>query len=360
MKTIICSIFFFLISYSSIGQYVGLDKTDIVHLKELIKANKTVASLYASLKNKAGAAINEMPNPVDTVVSEGHLASDPKKINTVKCLRDIDKIYALALVGKTENNKAYLQKASGFIIAWASINQPQGNPINDTKFEKLFMAYDMLRNSLLPAQKQSVDNWLIVMADKEIFTAIDKSNKTSYNNWNSHRLKTIGCIAYILNNSKYQQYIEEQLPIQVQKNLLPDGSGIDFEERDALHYHIYTLEPLICLATVVYRATQKDYYRYSSASGASIKKSIDFLVPFVSGEKTHAEFVNSHVAFDKKRADNKEPGYEIGAPFRTAEGVNVLTQAAYFEPDCMNAVKKASNTKEDYPSWQSVLNALKQ
>src|SRR5690349_24767337 len=42
------------------------------------------------------------------------------------------------------------------------------------------------------------------------------------------------------------------------------------------------------------------------------KKSIDFLIPFVRGEKIHREYVNSTVAFDQKRANNKEPGFEIG------------------------------------------------
>lgn len=197
------------------------------------------------------------------------------------------------------------------------------------------------------------------MASEGIRTGANKAKTTSFNNWNSHRLKVIGCIAYLLNNEEYKQYINEALPVQIEKNLLPDGSGFDFLERDALHYHVYTLEPLISLATVLKRATGKDYYNYVSPSGASIKKSIDFLIPYVTGEKTYGEYVNSKVAFDKKRAENKEAGFEIGANFQPTHGIGVITQAAYFQPSCLEVIKKATNSKSNYPNWIAVLNAVR-
>ena len=359
MKQIGECLLFLLLSFSGKSQYVGLNKTEVTALQHLIKVDKNVTGLYASIRKIADISIIELPNPIDTLVSEGHLATDPKKIVTVKSLVDIDKIYALGITYSVEGNRIYLQKAIEFILAWAMVNKPLGNPINDTKFEKLLMAYDMIKTDFSPSQKQLVDIWLTKMADEEINTAKNKERKTSFNNWNTHRLKMIGCIAYILNNAAYKKYIEIELPIQIEKNLLPDGSGIDFVERDALHYHVYTLEPFISLATVVYKATQKDYYHFVSPSGASIKKSIDFLIPFVTGEKTHAEFVNSHVTFDKKRAENKEPGYQIGGSFHTNEAVPVLLQAAWFEAACMEAVFIIRGDKNDIPGWQAVLNKLK-
>jgi hypothetical protein len=291
-------------------------------------------------------------------VSEGHLATDPKKLRTIKSLKDINTIYSLAIVYRIMNDRSYLNKLAEFLTAWATVNKPQGNPINDTKFEDLFTAYDMVKNDISLDQKKVIDDWLIKMAAEEIRTGKNKAKTTSFNNWNSHRLKVIGCIAYILNNDEYKKYIDEELPVQIEKNLLPDGSGFDFLERDALHYHVYTLEPLISLATVLKRATGKDYYNYTSTSGASINKSVNFLVPYVTGEKTHGEYVNSKVAFDKKRAENKEAGFEIGANFKPVNGIPVIIQAAYFQPSLMEAVKKATDNKNVYPNWQAVLNAV--
>jgi hypothetical protein len=341
------------------GQYVGLNKKEISDLQHLVVKDSSAKKFYTAIKRTANDALTQTPNPIDTVVSEGHLATDPKKIRTVQSLKDIYKIYSLATAYVIEGRKNYLQKAGEFITTWATVNQPQGNPINDTKFEDLLFAYDLVKNDVSTEQRNKINSWLEKMANAEIKTALPKTKKTSYNNWNSHRLKTIGLIAYLLNNNTYKTYIDAELPAQIEKNLLPDGSGIDFHERDALHYHTYTLEPLISLATVFKRATGKDLYHYTSPSGASIKKSIDFLIPFVSGEKTHGEFVNSTVAFDKKRADNKEPGYQIGAPFKQTAGVPVLVQASYFEPSCMQVVRKVLNTSATYPTWEAVINAVR-
>jgi hypothetical protein len=358
MKYLITIIYSFLV-LNCFGQYVGLNKKEISNLKQIVIKDSSAKKFYSSIKRTADNALTQTPNPIDTVVSEGHLATDPKKIRTVQSLKDIDKIYSLVIAYVIDGNKGYLQKAGEYISEWAMVNQPQGNPINDTKFEDLLFAYDLVKNELSKDQKNAINSWLEKMANAEIKTALPKTKKTSYNNWNSHRLKTIGLIAYLLNNDTYKAYINVELPAQVEKNLLPDGSGIDFHERDALHYHVYTLEPLISLSTVLKRATGKDFYHYTSPSGASIKKSIDFLIPFVTGEKTHGEYVNSTVAFDKKRADNKEPGFQIGAPFKQTAGLGVLVQASYFEPSCMEVVKKVMNTSATYPTWEAVINAAR-
>ncbi|MDB5221398.1 MAG: alginate lyase [Chitinophagaceae bacterium] len=359
MKYLFLSLFISFITIGIKAQYVGLSNKEIFKLKKIIKHNNTAQKYYASFKKTVDEALNQNPNPVDTVVSEGHLATDPKKILTVRSLKDIDKIYALAIAYRIENDTFYLHKLIEFISAWALVNKPRGNPINDSKFEDLFTAYDLTKNNIPLEQKKIIDGWLMNMAGEEIKTGTNKAKTTSFNNWNSHRLKVIGCIAYVLDNDGYKKYIDEELPVQIEKNLLPDGSGFDFLERDALHYHVYTLEPLISLATVLKRATGKDYYSYISPSGASINKSISFLIPYVTGEKTHGEFVHSKSSFDKKRADNKEATFEIGANFKPSHGIPVISQAAYFHPSYIKVVRKVIHNKNKYPDWQSVLNAAK-
>jgi len=347
-----------LVAVQARAQFVGLNDREVKKLKKLVQSDAQAKRFYEGFKKTADAALTEQPNPIDTVISEGHLATDPKKIVTLRSLKDVDKVYALAIAARVEKNVAYRAQALAFINAWATVNQPLGNPINDTKFEALFFAYDLVKSSATPAQKKTIGDWLRRMADAEIVTSQPKTKKTTYNNWNSHRLKVIGAIAYILDEPRYKAFIDTALPEQIERNLLPDGTGIDLLERDAFHYHIYTLEPLISLANVLKRATGKDLYRFTSPSGASIKKSVDYLIPFVSGEKTHPEFVNSQVAFDRKRAENHEPGYETGALFHPGAGYGVLVQAAYFEPSCQDVVIKHSGKTGPFPYWQSVLNAV--
>jgi len=347
-----------LIAVQAQAQFVALNNREVGKLKKLVRKDAQAQRFYEGFKKTADAALSEQPNPIDTVVSEGHLATDPKKIVTLRALRDVDKVYALAIVARVEGTAAYRTQALAFINAWAAVNQPLGNPINDTKFEALFFAYDLVKSGATQDQKKVIGTWLRRMADAEIVTSQPRTKKTAYNNWNSHRLKVIGAIAYLLDEPRYKAFIDTALPEQIERNLLPDGTGIDLLERDAFHYHIYTLEPLISLATVLKRATGTDFYRYASPSGASIKKSVDYLIPFVAGEKTHPEFVNSQVAFDKKRAENHEPGYETGALFHPAAGYGVLVQAAYFEPSCQDVVIKHSGKTGRFPYWQSVLNEV--
>ena len=105
--------FFLFISLSATNaksQFVGLSDKEITKLKKLIRRDTIVASFYNALKRRADAVLDQIPNPIDTVISEGHLASDPKKIITQKSLKDIEKMYALAFAWKMEGSTSYLIK----------------------------------------------------------------------------------------------------------------------------------------------------------------------------------------------------------------------------------------------------------
>jgi len=101
-----------------------------------------------------------------------------------------------------------------------------------------------------------------------------------------------------------------------------------------------------------------NYYPYQSPATSSIKKSVDWLVPYLNGEKTHPEFVNSTVNFDRERAKNNEPGYKAGSLFDPKSGVRTLLLAAYFDADLLPIARKLLLTEDAYPAWQSVVNGL--
>src|ERR1700712_757902 len=168
MKKLIFIAFLSITIHFCQAQFVGLNDKEIASLKKLITTDATVKKQYDKIDKQAEAALNEIPNPIDTVVSEGHLASDPKKILTVVSLADINKIYALALKFRITSNPTYLNKTVVFLNAWATINKPQGNPINDTKFGAVIEAYDLIKKSIQADNKTLIESWLSAMADKEI------------------------------------------------------------------------------------------------------------------------------------------------------------------------------------------------
>jgi hypothetical protein len=345
---------------SAIAQYVSLNNAEFAQLSTLVKQDAAAAKTYSVFKAVADKALTEMPNPIKEITSEGLLAGNPDKIKSLKAVEDAEKIYAMALAYKLESNKAYLDKAAEYLLAWAKMNKSSGDPIDETKLENLYSGYDILRGDIDPQSRKEIDKWLDSIAWGELNSEYARGDKgTAINNWNSHRIKIITMIAYAIHSTKYDRDIQNAMTKQIAINLYEDGSGYDFKERDALHYHIYTLEPLVMAAIVIQRATGKDFFNYQSPTGSSIKKSMDFLVPFVSGEKIHGEFLNSKVPFDKARAKNGEKGYEAGAKFHAKTGVYVLELGAYFNKSYGEVVYKTFPQGNYEYDWQSLLNKVR-
>ncbi len=357
MKRIV--VLLFITGFISIvnAQFVGLNKSEVNQLKGSAKSEKKTADLYTSWLNIANKALSENPNPRDTIVSEGHLTNHPDKIASQISMKDYKKIYALSLAYQIEGRPDYLSKVTEYLVAWATVNHPTGNPINDTKLDDVMMGYDMIRSDIKESDRQTIDNWLVTIADAELKKG-KKGKVTSMNNWHSHRLKVVGQIGFILNDKKYIDYAITGIETQITTNLNPDGTSFDFLERDAMHYHLYDLEPLTTLAIIIKRANGTNEFTFVSQKETSIKKSFDWLLPYMTGEKTHAEYVNSKVEFDRKRAQNHEKAFEIGHLFQPTQGIYALVLASFFDKSYLNVIDKIKKVEKDAWEWQLVLNKV--
>jgi hypothetical protein len=352
---------FFLAGGSLQAQYVGPGGPEIKKLKSRIAQDAEVKKYYASFQQTADQSLGEEPHPIDTIRSEGLLQGNPKKTATRLALTDMPKIYALALVYRVSGEAKYLEKVTAFLKAWATLNTPNGDPIDDTNLDDAIEAYDMVKEKLSAADATVLQDWLKRTAEAEINGPHNRPGRaTAINNWNSHRLKVIGEIAFSIRDTALQNYTINGLKKQVEINLNPDGSSTDFVTRDALHYHVYDLEPLLKLAIVLQRASGVNYYTWESPSTASIQKSVDWLLPYLNGQKTHPEFVNSTVRFDQERAKNGEAAYKSGTLFDPKNGIHTLLLAAWFNPDVLPPARQllGKNDSDRYPAWQSVLNEL--
>ena len=341
------------------AQYVGLGQKEIRQLKSLLKEDSSARHLYDALVAVADAALHEDPNPIDTIRSEGLLQGNVLKTATQSSLKDMRKMYALALVYRVSRDKKYFKAAARYIMAWAATTVPRGDPIDDTNLDPAIAAFDMIKSDLPAEQTAAISDWLRRTADAEIHARYNRPERaTSFNNWHSHRLKIIGEIAFTIRDTALEGYASRGLQEQIGRNLNTDGSSADFLTRDALHYQVYDLEPLLTLAIVLQKAIGVGYYTWKSPTGSSIRGSVEWLLPFVTGDKTHAEFVNSTVEFDRKRAQNGEKGYRTGALFDPKNGVPTLVLASWFDPGLLEPARQALGTTVQYPTWQSVLNAL--
>jgi hypothetical protein len=338
------------------AQFTSLNDGEIAEMQKRVAAlekdsTKLAGSIFFKQLEKARQALSEDPHPIDTIRTEGLLQGHPKKIATAAALADMNKMYALALAWRVYGDKIYLYKATSFLKAWATTNKPNGDPIDDTNLDDAIEAFDLIRNDLANNDREAITGWLQRTAQQEIASPRNAPGRaTATNNWNSHRLKIIGEIAFAIGDTSLQSYTLTGLRTQIEKNLKPDGSSIDFDSRDALHYHVYDLEPLLKLSIVLQRARAIDFYNYQSPTGSSIRKSMEWLLPYLDGTKTHAEFVNSTVQFDRDRAKNNEPGYQAGTLFDPKQGAQTLLLATWFDDNLLpKAMKLQASTQKAPP-----------
>jgi hypothetical protein len=203
-----------------------------------------------------------------------------------------------------------------------------------------------------------VEDWLRRMARLELQSARTNS-MTAMNNWNSHRLKIVGLIGFLLDDQNLIKEAVRGFKKQVEVNLYPDGSSFDFHQRDALRYHCYDLEPLLVLAM----AAQQNgigLYSYQAANGACLARAVSFLVPYCDGTETHAEWVHSKAPFDRQRAAAGETGFSPGAAFNPREAREVFELASFFEEGYAPlALRLFARGGVEYSSWQAVLNKVR-
>lgn len=337
---------------------ITLHSAQLARLKELIKSDDEAGERFKELKHIATKALDDKPNPIKKIQTEGKLNTDPVKIRTKESLADMKKMHALGWTYAVTGEEKFGEKTREFLLAWAKENVPTGDPIDETTLQNAFEAFDLTRELFSAEQKKEVKGWIKRVAEDEMKTG-KKNSGTSRNNWQSHRIKIVGLAGYVLGNKELIDYADEGYKKQLEINLKPDGSSIDFHDRDALHYHCYDLEPLLELA-IVAKLNGADYYDRKAADGASLGKSVNFLVPFCTGAKTHAEFVNSKVAFDKKRAESGDKHYEAGRPFEPKTGAQTLELASFFDDSFAPVYFQATGKKASkYPSWQFVVNAVR-
>jgi len=124
-----------------------------------------------------------------------------------------------------------------------------------------------------------------------------------------------------------------------------------------LHYHCYTLEPLLTLCMDA-KLNGYDLFHYVSPKGCSLQKAIDFLMPFATGEKVHQEFVNSRVKFDRIRSNAGQKDYQSGRLFRPEETLKTLTEYYFFNPGVLPLIQKLANNNSAYPSWEILLESV--
>jgi Alginate lyase len=331
---------------------VSLQPDEILQLRALVATNAAAAKQFSVILRSADAALGDKPDAIEKVTTEGRLDTDPAKIRTLAAVADMGKIESLAWAWAVTGDTNYSAKAHEFILAWAKVNRPDGDAINEMRFGPLIASYDLLRGTFSETDRRLVDDWL-----RDKATVLWKSSRGMTDNWFSHRLNVAGQIGWTIDDPALVAEVVKGFHAQINRNLKPDGATADFYLRDALHYHLYDIQPLVELSRVAER-NGEHFFNYAATNGATLQRAVEFVVPFAEGEKTHIEFAQSKVAFDRQRAQNGQREFQPHN-WRASEAIPLFSEVAWFRPEYgVIAAKLSGPPGENFFNWQVVVNAV--
>ena len=217
-----------------------------------------------------------------------------------------------AVAWRLSGRPELLRQVARYLDAWARTYQPDFNPIDETNLAELFQAYALTRDALPPATRNAMAALIRRIAEGYLAHLQAKAGSTyinDVNNWQSHRIKLLATSAAALGDPRLLAAARERLMIQVAANLHPDGSTVDFAQRDALHYVTYDLEPLVQAALALAPYGKDNLLEARSSTGSSLSAALDWLAPYAEGRRTHQEFVHTSEPFDIERRQAGLKGY---------------------------------------------------
>jgi hypothetical protein len=288
--------------------------------------------------------LGRQPRPMKRLYLAGFLPHQGLHDESVDGVQQLKIMRDAALAWRGGAGPAYHDMAERYLLAWAATYTPTLQPIDETNFDSLIDTYAVLAPDLADHDRTRVREWLRHWGQayvQDMDGAERRGNHTGgwSNNWQSHRIKLLTMIAVAIGDQPLFSSARHFFQAHVLENISPDGEVTDFAQRDALHYVVYDLEPLL-QAALAARSVGEDWYNPGQVPGRSLKQAVAWLQPYVTGERSHMEFVHSTVAFDHKRA--AEGLKEFSGPFDPRHAAQLYWIAAAFEPR-YTALAKALN-----------------
>lgn len=296
---------------------------DVASALPQVRSTETAKAVLS----RAEDALSRAPQPLAVVHTEGTLPGQGIRDASLVARRDLSMMLDLALAYRMTGDRKFLRATDRFLLAWAETYVVSLNPIDETNFDALIFAYDLSEEDLPVATREAVDRLLRHLAEGYL-EEMDGAPKHFYTNWQSHRIKIAALASFQLGDAQLIRRTFEDYQKHVAANVLPDGTVFDFYERDAIHYVLYNVDPMM-VAGLAAKAHGRDWFDWKNASGTGVSSVIDWLIPYVEGAKTHQEFVHSRIAFDAERLAAGQSEY--AGPWRPERAVNTLALAALLD-----------------------------
>lgn len=283
-------------------------------------------------RRSADEATARTPRPARRVHVEGGLPGQPDHDQGMEAKRDWPVFLLLGVAWRGMRDPRHLEAYQRFLRAWLTIYEVSGNPIDEEGFDLVMLTFDLTKADLPAADRALIERFLVRVAD----TYLDFLERTRrdtlwsvVNNFSSHRVKLATLAAHALGDPVRMRRAADAFVLQVGRNVRKDGHTMDFEHRDAIHYHLYSTLPLV-MAVASARAQDADWFDVRPDGAGSVRDAVDWLMPYVGGTKTHEEFRNTAAAFDRIRGDVGVPGFR--GLFDPVKAVDLMTVLSHLDP----------------------------
>lgn len=276
----------------------------------------------------AAKNLDKTPLQISRIHVEGTLPHQGIFDSSMKALAELGMMRDFALAYRLTGDPKYLIKATTFMESWVTHYQLTFNPIDESGLEALVLTNDLCQGDFSPQLEQRVHVLLRKMVEGYL-RSIALLKKPDSTNWQSHRIELIALGAFALDDPGLIQSAQAAFRKQIAENICTDGSVEDFHQRDALHYVTYDLNPLLMAANAA-NAHHMDWFHWKSPTESSLQSAVEWLVPYAEGVKTHEEFVNSKVPFDRQRKQAGVSGFS--GQWNPKDAMETLGLAAALDP----------------------------
>jgi len=331
-----------------------LSQGQLAELRRIVAGDAEASALFAELSMEVQPWLDATPAPLRVIDYEGLVNTDPRRIASAARLKEMDGVAAMLHYWQVTQSERAAEALRRFVSAWTATYEPTGNDVNESKLVPLLVAYEGLRGSFEPVERERIDGWLRQLGELHAKAVSESGHLT---NRYAKRLRLLALFGRIVDRGDWREAAVTGLKRFVSESLRPDGTSLDLERRDSLTYHISALRPVIEIAMIA-QPDGNDLYHWVSPTGSSLKKSVDYVVPYADGSKTREEWHNTTVELDRQRASAGLEYYRPGRLFRPSESLALIEEASAFDPGLVPvALKLHEKPARKFASWTMVVNA---
>jgi len=330
-----------------------LNAPALERLRRLVQTDEHARRWAEQMRDEAEPLLDVVPDPLVEIRYEGLVNTDPRRLAAVAKLRQMADAAVLMRHWQASGDPRAAAALKRLIVAWAGAYRPTGNDVNENKLYPLLAAYASLRSEMPDEDRGRVDAWVERLGGLHA-EAVERSQL--FTNRYAKHVRLLFICGRILGRPKWEEQAIEGARRFAARGLRADGTSEDLHRRDTLTYHCSALTPVIELAMLAGPAG-RELYEWTAPQGGSIRKSVEYVIPYAAGEKTREEWKNSTVGLDRRRAEAGLEHYRPGRLFKPVEALELIELAEFFDPKLLPLVQKLSGRTDDrFPTWQTLVN----